>query len=263
MLSQPERKPGRNDPCWCGSGKKYKNCHLPEDDVAASRDLMHDRLIKQLDEYGLQRKFKSDFENAYGFFLGHRFQPPNDEDSMIELQRALDYFIHDYRLPDGKRVIERFAAETSKRLSTEERALIEDWQHSRLTAFEVLAVERGVGMRLRDLVSGEEFDVREKRGTQDLNRWEIVVSRLMRTGAHYEMGGATGMRLPTRYRDWVRGHLAEQWHNYQFNHPESTYEDFLHVSSQLLFQGDDLRFGHYASAIAGARYVFGLGSDRF
>ena len=19
-------KPGRNDPCWCGSGKKYKKC---------------------------------------------------------------------------------------------------------------------------------------------------------------------------------------------------------------------------------------------
>lgn len=26
----PER-PGRNDPCWCGSGKKYKHCHLKED----------------------------------------------------------------------------------------------------------------------------------------------------------------------------------------------------------------------------------------
>jgi preprotein translocase subunit SecA len=23
--------PGRNDPCWCGSGKKYKNCHMRED----------------------------------------------------------------------------------------------------------------------------------------------------------------------------------------------------------------------------------------
>ncbi len=22
---------GRNDPCWCGSGKKYKKCHLPSD----------------------------------------------------------------------------------------------------------------------------------------------------------------------------------------------------------------------------------------
>ena len=25
-------KPGRKDPCWCGSGKKYKNCHLIEDE---------------------------------------------------------------------------------------------------------------------------------------------------------------------------------------------------------------------------------------
>lgn len=31
---QPLRRPkklGRNDPCWCGSGKKYKNCHMDED----------------------------------------------------------------------------------------------------------------------------------------------------------------------------------------------------------------------------------------
>jgi SEC-C motif len=27
-----EHKPGRNDPCWCGSGKKYKHCHLREDE---------------------------------------------------------------------------------------------------------------------------------------------------------------------------------------------------------------------------------------
>jgi transposase len=25
------RKPGRNDPCWCGSGKKYKHCHMQAD----------------------------------------------------------------------------------------------------------------------------------------------------------------------------------------------------------------------------------------
>jgi hypothetical protein len=25
------QKPGRNDPCWCGSGKKYKYCHLRQD----------------------------------------------------------------------------------------------------------------------------------------------------------------------------------------------------------------------------------------
>ncbi|MBI1919187.1 SEC-C domain-containing protein, partial [Candidatus Microgenomates bacterium] len=26
-----KKKLGRNDPCWCGSGKKYKKCHLNDD----------------------------------------------------------------------------------------------------------------------------------------------------------------------------------------------------------------------------------------
>jgi hypothetical protein len=32
VMEAPVAKPGRNDACWCGSGKKYKKCHLPEDD---------------------------------------------------------------------------------------------------------------------------------------------------------------------------------------------------------------------------------------
>lgn len=27
---QPSKKIGRNDPCWCGSGKKWKHCHYPQ-----------------------------------------------------------------------------------------------------------------------------------------------------------------------------------------------------------------------------------------
>jgi len=27
MFQTPSHKLGRNDPCWCGSGKKYKHCH--------------------------------------------------------------------------------------------------------------------------------------------------------------------------------------------------------------------------------------------
>jgi len=29
--SAAARELGRNDLCWCGSGKKYKKCHLAED----------------------------------------------------------------------------------------------------------------------------------------------------------------------------------------------------------------------------------------
>src|SRR5690348_15959171 len=28
--SSTNKKLGRNDPCWCGSGKKWKKCHYPQ-----------------------------------------------------------------------------------------------------------------------------------------------------------------------------------------------------------------------------------------
>ena len=31
LLVPPSPKPGRNAPCWCGSGRKYKHCHLEAD----------------------------------------------------------------------------------------------------------------------------------------------------------------------------------------------------------------------------------------
>jgi uncharacterized protein YecA (UPF0149 family) len=32
-----DAKPGRNESCWCGSGKKYKKCHLLEDEKTAAK----------------------------------------------------------------------------------------------------------------------------------------------------------------------------------------------------------------------------------
>ena len=29
QLTKPHGKIGRNEPCWCGSGRKYKRCHYP------------------------------------------------------------------------------------------------------------------------------------------------------------------------------------------------------------------------------------------
>ncbi len=36
-------KPGRNDPCRCGSGNKYKKCCLPKDEAARSAELAAER----------------------------------------------------------------------------------------------------------------------------------------------------------------------------------------------------------------------------
>ena len=36
MTTQTTARPGRNDPCRCGSGKKYKQCCLEKDDKKAA-----------------------------------------------------------------------------------------------------------------------------------------------------------------------------------------------------------------------------------
>ena len=33
-MAEAKPVPGRNDPCHCGSGKKYKQCHLEKDEAA-------------------------------------------------------------------------------------------------------------------------------------------------------------------------------------------------------------------------------------
>ena len=33
-MAEAKPTPGRNEPCHCGSGKKYKQCHLEKDEAA-------------------------------------------------------------------------------------------------------------------------------------------------------------------------------------------------------------------------------------
>ena len=33
-VRKSNQRPGRNKPCWCGSGKKYKHCHMREDQLS-------------------------------------------------------------------------------------------------------------------------------------------------------------------------------------------------------------------------------------
>ena len=47
--------PGRNDACWCGSGRKYKKCHLAQDQrmqqlYEAGEEMMPRQLLKTLDD---------------------------------------------------------------------------------------------------------------------------------------------------------------------------------------------------------------------
>jgi len=47
------KEPGRNELCWCGSGKKYKKCHLKR---ASEKDLPFEALVQEMQEAWDQKK---------------------------------------------------------------------------------------------------------------------------------------------------------------------------------------------------------------
>jgi hypothetical protein len=51
--SKTEREPGRNEPCWCGSGRKYKKCHRIR---AAESTLPHEALFKKMQVAWAQKR---------------------------------------------------------------------------------------------------------------------------------------------------------------------------------------------------------------
>jgi hypothetical protein len=44
---RPVVPPGRNQPCWCGSGHKYKHCHLAADQELDTRRRVLERSCNQ------------------------------------------------------------------------------------------------------------------------------------------------------------------------------------------------------------------------
>jgi len=59
-------KIGRNDPCHCGSGKKYKHCHLLKDSQIAPEEMVWRRLRRVIDDGELMRQTSEFLVEHYG-----------------------------------------------------------------------------------------------------------------------------------------------------------------------------------------------------
>jgi hypothetical protein len=75
-------------------------------------------------------------------------------DSEDELAVLMDYCIYDVR-PKGVNAVERFLAESPPGPETDEMVLLQAMRHARYCVFAVEEVERGVGVRVRDLLRDE------------------------------------------------------------------------------------------------------------
>lgn len=236
-MIQNKKMPGRNDPCWCGSGKKYKQCHQRADQESASEKSQKDALWHALSEFGLQRKYELDFRTAAKFFFGAEDapDPEGDAQEQSDFFRALDYFLFDYRLPDNARVIEHFALEQSRLLSPRQRAWLVKWLTGAPALLEIISVERGVGIHARDLLTGEIYDIHDKLGSESTTRWNIAFTRVLPTENHYELAGS-GLNVPPRYRGVLRAYVEGLRGEYGRRYPDATAREFMRAHAHLINQ---------------------------
>lgn len=179
---------GRNQPCWCGSGRKFKTCHLGRPATAALPDRVG----------WLSRKAVGYLERRGGTprldvmeYAGARALDPDDEESLA--QALDDPLVLDVLLQEGG-WFERFLAERGPLLPADEALLAEAWTLVDRTVYEVLDVTAGVGLRVRDLRTGDQLDVRERTASQQAHAGQLLCGRAVPDGESNQfIGGLFGV----------------------------------------------------------------------
>ncbi len=178
-------KPGRNDPCYCGSGKKYKNCHQKADEA-----LVYERaqmmgggrwLRRDFLKYARDERFAESFAAALPLYWNNFYTLDNAEEmSQNEASRFIDWFVFDYQSGDQPRLIETYYQERRDDLSSHQQQVLDSWMEAGAAgAYELLDYE-GQNFQLRDFFTGDEFTVYEPGGHQNVEKGDLLLGRIVK-----------------------------------------------------------------------------------
>ncbi|HET7719071.1 MAG TPA: SEC-C metal-binding domain-containing protein, partial [Acidimicrobiales bacterium] len=180
---RPGPKLGRNDPCWCGSGRKYKSCHPGQQPVVPLPDRVG----------WLCRKATAYLEHGGAeardlvIFLARCRATGHDEESVLDA--LADPIVIDAALTEGG-WFDRFLDDRGPLLPEDEALLAQSWVLVPRTVYEVLEVSPGAGLRARDLRTGDVLDVRERTFSREAPAGSFVCARAVPDGeTHQFVGG--------------------------------------------------------------------------
>ncbi len=106
-----------------------------------------------------------------------------------------EWFLYDFIMSDGKKPIEVFIAENPLGLNNNEMKFYRDLLDNRFGIFEVLDIDIGRSINLRDLQTDKEWLVYENKATFSLTKGRIFFARVGKVGDHYELIGADSFSL--------------------------------------------------------------------
>jgi len=171
---------GRNDPCPCGSGKKFKRCHLAEK-LGVESDLLRaghlhamDRLlVDRLVEFGVRKLGRRWFEDLLELVDLDVEMPERELSALL-----LPYAAYDWQSKHGL-VLDLFLAARDEPLSPTEKSWIEAQRRSWLSMWEISEVSPGLSISARDMFTGAERRVLECKGSQLLVPRDVMLVRVV------------------------------------------------------------------------------------
>ena len=194
---------GRNDPCPCGSGKKYKNCC----GVAAKQNspLQYERVRRYDGEstelitaYATERYGKEWVGDAYAEYTFSQSFTSGISDADDLLER---WFVYDWCPDRIQPLAGKFLSESKKRLDADLARFIESTLQSPYSFYQILEVERGTGLTLRDILRKREIRVRERAASQTVEPNHILYARVVEFGGLYFFMGTGSQPLTPPYLD--------------------------------------------------------------
>jgi tetratricopeptide (TPR) repeat protein len=190
---------GRNQPCWCGSGRKYKVCHrnretLPLADRAAW-------LYQKAAAFLTDGPWREQVLDVAEIRAGHW-----DGDGAV-WQALNEGLSSDLVLFEGG-AFEEFVAERGVLLPDDERLLADQWLLTERSVHEIESVTPGEGFTARDLRTGERVEVRERTASHSLAVGELICARLVPAGDTIQIFGGLEM-VTLRERDALIAMLDE------------------------------------------------------
>lgn len=233
-----DQKIGRNDPCYCGSGKKYKQCHLKIDQQAEKekRDFAQavQFIRRDLLKFARDERFAEDFAKALPFYWNDLYTVDNAEEmSQPEALRFFDWFVFDY-LPDaGDYLIKTYAEEQYEALSTHQQQILTQWQEAGPASAYELTAYKGQTLQLRDFVSGDEFEVYEPGGRGVVEIGELILTRLVPVQDRLEFSTSAAY-LPAAEIAGLKEKLDAAKTADSETHPDAIHAEFMRRNNTIL-----------------------------
>ena len=235
-------KISRNDPCPCGSGKKFKKCCLGKELESQRQPLTyHDHCLKVVDS--LRSKILQFMKKAeHDKFIDQAFKeywrtlepgldPP--EFNEVAYLEFLEWYIHDYPIAEHGQPIIRLFLESGPKLPSEEMQILKDWQDAYISVFQVKEVEPGKGVMAEDIFSGEEFFLSDVSLSTQIKKWELITFRKIRVLEEWQLSAAGGREHP-KSKDDIRNFVLEYFKFFKKQNPSAELPTFLRGKGYLL-----------------------------